>query len=206
MWRNRFIVLILVALHLPAAASGQDGAIPSGQDGVVAFDLDEEARAEASYSIQPGDVLEISVWSEPELEREVLVAPDGMISFPLAGEISALNRSVTDIRLEIAERLARYLADPLVTVTVSEVLGNKIYVLGQVASPGAFVVNPQVDVMQALSMAGGATAYASLKDIVILRRQGPRQIAIDFRYDDIVSGRNLDQNIVLESGDIVVVP
>src|SRR5690606_29252730 len=134
--------------------------------------------ADARYHIQPGDVLEISVWSEPELQREVLVAPDGGFSFPLAGEVIARDKTVSDLREEIGERLSQYLADPLVTVTLSEVLGNKIYVIGQVASPGAFVVNPHVDVMQALSMAGGATAYASLKDIVILRRSGPEQVVL----------------------------
>lgn len=190
MWRNRFSLCLLLAFQLPAVASAQEG----------------EESADEAYRIQPGDMLEISVWSEPELQREVLVAPDGAISFPLAGEIIARDKSVADLRVEIRQRLSQFLADPLVTVTLSEVLGNKVYVLGQVASPGAYVVNPHVDVMQALSIAGGATPYASLKDIVILRRKGAEQTVINFRYDDVATGRNLDQNIVLASGDVVVVP
>jgi polysaccharide export outer membrane protein len=86
------------------------------------------------------------------------------------------------------------------------VSGNKIYVLGQVTRPGQFVVNPRVDVMQALSMAGGTTAFAALNDIVILRRQGEGQVAIPFRYGEVSSGRRLEQNILLEPGDVVVVP
>jgi polysaccharide export outer membrane protein len=92
-------------------------------------------------------------------------------------------------------------------VTVSDILGNKIYVLGQVKNPGEFVVNPRVDVMQALSMAGGTTPFAALNDIVILRRQGDgAQQAIRFAYKEVERGRSLEQNIVLASGDVVVVP
>lgn len=101
--------------------------------------------------------------------------------------------------------LSGFLTDPIVTVALRQVQGNKIYVLGQVTSPGAYVVNPRVDVMQALSIAGGTTPYASLKDIVILRRRGEERTALPFRYDDVATGRNLDQNIILESGDVVIV-
>jgi polysaccharide export outer membrane protein len=93
-----------------------------------------------------------------------------------------------------------------VTVTISEVLGNKIYVLGQVNRPGQFVVNPMVDVMQALSIAGGTTAFASLNDIVILRRNGRSQVTMRFRYGDVASGKKLAENIILQAGDVVVVP
>ena len=113
--------------------------------------------------------MQISVWNEPDLQRELLVAPDGGIAVPLVGELSVIGKSIIELRQEISERLARYISEPLVTVTVAEVLGNKIYVLGQVNRPGQFVVNPMVDVMQALSMAGGTTAFALLNNIVILR-------------------------------------
>lgn len=158
------------------------------------------------YKIQPGDVMQISVWNEKELQKEVLVAPDGEISFPLVGELNVIGKSVAELRQQITEKLTRYISEPIVTVTVSQVLGNKIYVIGQVNKPGQFVVNPMVDVMQALSMAGGATAFASLNNIVILRRSGSRQNAIRFKYSDAASGKNLDLNIVLQSGDVVVVP
>jgi len=163
-------------------------------------------QGNAPYAVQPGDILSVSVWNEAELQQELLVAPDGGIAFPLVGELSAIGKSTVELREEISERLARFISEPLVTVTISEVLGNKIYVIGQVNRPGEFVMNPSVDVMQALSMAGGATPYASLNNIVILRRRGPEQTAIRFNYGDVSSGRNLEQNIVLQSGDVVVVP
>jgi len=161
---------------------------------------------EGDYLILPGDVLQVSVWKEPDLDMEVLVRPDAAFSFPLAGNISTSGKSVPDLQNELAQRLGRYLSDPVVTVTVKEVLGNKVYVIGQVRNPGDFIVNPRIDVMQALSMAGGTTPFANLNDIIILRRNEREQIAISFRYDDVIKGRNLSQNIILQSGDIVVVP
>lgn len=159
-----------------------------------------------SYRVLPGDMLQISVWGEENLQGEVLVRPDGALSFPLCGDISARNRSVSELQEEITKRLSRYISDPVVTVSVAQVLGNKIYVIGQVTRPGVFVVNPQVDVLQALTMAGGTTPFASLNDIKILRRTGDRQQALRFRYDDVIKGRDLEQNVILQSGDVVVVP
>src|SRR5690606_578883 len=107
----------------------------------------------------------------------------------------------------VAERLKKYIADAVVTVSLTEVNGNKVYVIGQVNNPGEFIVNPSVDVMQALSMAGGLTAFANAGGIRILRR-GPNgdKTALPFAYDEVMRGRKLDQNIVLQSGDVVVVP
>ncbi len=172
---------------------------------VAAFAQDSHFTI-TSYKVLPGDVLLISVWKETDLQLEVLVRPDGAFSFPLAGDISTSNRSVLDLKDEITRRLSRYISDPVVTVSVKEVRGNKIYVIGQVVRPGVFIVNPQVDVMQALSMAGGTTPFAALNGIKILRRSGKEQRAISFRYNDVVKGNNLKQNIVLQSGDVVVVP
>lgn len=158
------------------------------------------------YRVLPGDILQVSVWKEPDLQLEVLVRPDAAFSFPLAGDITTKGQSVPDLQRELTRRLSRYISGPVVTVSVKAVLGNKVYVIGQVNRPGEFIVNPRVDVMQALSMAGGTTPFAALNDIKILRRNGNEQIAISFRYNDVVKGKNLSQNIVLQSGDIVVVP
>ena len=166
----------------------------------------QETRGGA-YFVQPGDVLEVSVWKEEDLQRKVLVRPDGRFSFPLAGDIDATGKTVGDLRQEITALLQKYIPDLVVTVTVAEIQGNKIYVIGQVNQPGEFIVNPRVDVMQALSMAGGTTAFAALNDIVILRRDSNgSQRSIRFAYKDVEKGRSLEQNIVLASGDVVVVP
>jgi len=166
----------------------------------------ESNRPDASYKVLPGDVLQVSVWKEPDLQLELLVRPDGEISYPLAGAISTRNKSVSDLQTDITLRLARFITDPVVTVSIREVLGNKVYVIGQVNNPGEFVVNPQVDVMQALSMAGGTTPFADIDNIKILRRSNSVQTALSFSYKDVIRGRNLEQNVMLKSGDVVVVP
>jgi polysaccharide export outer membrane protein len=161
---------------------------------------------EQSYAVKPGDLLQIAVWKEPELQRPVLVRPDGQFSFPLAGELDARGKSVSELQKLLTDRLKKFIADPVVTVSVQEVKGNKVYVIGQVTKPGEFIVNPSVDVMQALSMAGGLTAFAEQSNIVVLRRRSGQQTAIPFKYGEVLKGRELQQNIMLEAGDVVVVP
>jgi len=162
--------------------------------------------ATRGYLLQPGDILEILVWKEEDLTKEVLIRPDGGISFPLAGDLKASGRTVEELRAELTSRLARLIPDLDVTVLLKEVKGNKIYVIGQVTKPGEFVVNPQVDVMQALTMAGGVTAFAALSDIFVLRRSGEQQTRLTFDFTAVAKGRDLQQNIMLQSGDVVVVP
>jgi polysaccharide export outer membrane protein len=163
--------------------------------------------ADAAYTVKPGDTLLVSVWKEPDLQGPVLVRPDGMFSFPLAGQMDARNKTVAELQQELTAKLKKYISDPVVTVSIQEIKGNKVYVIGQVQKPGDFVVNPRVDVMQALSMAGGTTPFAALGDIMILRRNDAgQQQALPFKYTDVVRGRNLQQNIMLQAGDVVVVP
>lgn len=162
---------------------------------------------DSAYTVKPGDILAISVWKEPDLNDDtVLVRPDGMFSFPLVGQVDARGKSVAELQQLVTERLAKFISEPVVTVSVQEIRGNKVYVIGQVNRPGEFIVNPRVDVMQALSMAGGTTAFAALNNIIILRRAGAQQTALPFKYPDVVKGRDLAQNIELQSGDVVVVP
>jgi polysaccharide export outer membrane protein len=162
---------------------------------------------EPLYMVKPGDTLSIAVWKEPDLtSHAVLVRPDGTFSVPLVGQVDARGKGVQELQNLITERLRKYIADPVVTVSVQEVKGNKVYVIGQVTKPGDFVVNPSVNVMQALSMAGGGTAFASLNNIIILRRTPSGQVALPFHYNDVVHGKDLQQNIELQAGDIVVVP
>lgn len=158
------------------------------------------------YQINPGDKLEISVWKEQDLQRVVLIRPDGGFSFPLAGDMTAKGKTVNQIREELADRLSRYIPDLVITVTVTDVSGNTIFVIGQVKTPGTFVMNPRLDVLQALSLAGGTTPFASLKNIRILRRENGVQRAIPFDYTDVSEGKSLEQNVLLRSGDVVVVP
>lgn len=158
------------------------------------------------YDLQPGDQLEISVWGEDDLQRTVLIRPDGRFSFPLVGEINAFGRTAAQVEAEITEKISALIPEAVVTVAVAAIDGNRIYVIGQVNQPGTFVMNPRLSVLQALSLAGGLSAFAAIDDIKIIRRSGEGQRAIPFRYSDVSRGRNLDQNIQLEGGDVVLVP
>lgn len=165
------------------------------------------APPDPPYTVKPGDTLLVSVWKEPELQRKVLVEPDGTFAFPLCGEIDAHNKTVGQLQQTISQHLSHYITDPVVTVSLQKIAGNRVYVIGQVKKPGAFIVNPRVDVIQAISMAGGTTPFASLGGIKILRRTADGgQQALPFNYNDVVHGNDLSQNITLEAGDVVVVP
>src|SRR5580658_403423 len=134
------------------------------------------------YILQPGDIIDVSVWKEPDLQREVLIRPDSGLSFPLAGDLDTKGMTVDAVRAALTERLKRYLPSPVVTVAVKTIGGNRIYVIGKVNHAGEFPFSSPLDVMQALSLAGGTTPYAASNDIVILRRHDGLVEAIHFRY------------------------
>lgn len=158
------------------------------------------------YLVQPGDVLQIMVWREPDMQAEVVVSPDGYFSMPLLGEIHANGKSITQLRKELVTRIQTFVPDADVTVMVKQALGNKIYVIGKVNRPGEYVLNRNVDVMQALSMAAGIAKFADVDQVKILRRTAKAQQVLSFDYSQVEDGKNLEQNIVLKPGDVVVVP
>jgi polysaccharide export outer membrane protein len=165
-----------------------------------------ETAIKNAYQIQPGDVLEISVWKEETMLRTVLVRPDGGLSYPLVGELQAAGKSISELQALVTERLTKYIPDPVVTVSTQQLSGNKIYVVGRVNRPGEFTANRYMDVVQALSLAGGMTPYAANNKIKVLRREDGKLTAIPFKYGEIEKGENLEQNIILQSGDVVLVP
>lgn len=167
---------------------------------------EEMREGDQGYLLGPEDVLLISVWKDEHLTREVVVRPDGMISFPLVGDVPAEGRTVGDLRAELVKRLTKYLPNVNVTVAVTKVLSYKVYVVGRVNKPGEYLVGHYTDVLQALSLAGGLTPFAAENDIKVIRRVMGRQHVLPFRYRDIRQGINLDQNILLERGDVVMVP
>ena len=173
---------------------------------MVAFTLPAFAQQPPDYLLHAGDQLDVSVWKEMELTQKIIIRPDGKFAFPLVGEVVAAGRSAEQVSNEITTRLKKYIPEPVVTVSVSGIEGNRVYVIGQVNRPGMFVMNPRLTVLQAMSLAGGTTAFAALNDIMILRGSGSAQKSLQFRYGDVSKGRNLEQNILLEAGDVVVVP
>jgi polysaccharide biosynthesis/export protein len=165
------------------------------------------SQALPDYRLHPGDRVIIGVYDDPKLlPQEMTVAPDGRISYPMVGELLAGGKTVEQVRLELQARLKKYLSDPIATVIVTEAKGNVVYVVGQVTKPGAITMNPTINVLQALSIAGGANPYAKLDGIIIIRSSGGTQRVLSFRYTQVSAGRDLQQNVRLESGDVVVVP
>ena len=164
------------------------------------------AAAEA-YRLNPGDVLRVSVWREEGLERELVVQPDGTISFPLAGQVAATGKTVGEIEQEVAARLEKFIPGPVVTVELVEVRGNLIYVIGEVNSPGAQPLIRPTTVMQALAVAGGFTPFAGRSRIKVIRRDAAGgEAVLPFDFADVAEGRGIATNIELRAGDVIVVP
>lgn len=189
---------ILLPLSLTSCASLGGETLAGGPAGSL--------KPPTDYLVGPEDVVVISVWKEEGLEQEVIVRPDGKLSFPLAGDVVAEGRTPEQIQADITKRLERYIPDPVVTVSVKEIGGNKVYVIGQVKKPGAYVIGRYVDVVQALTLAEGLTPFAAENSIKILRRHGAEEQVFAFEYAEVKKGRNLEQNIFLKGGDVVVVP
>lgn len=165
-----------------------------------------DAPTAANYTLRPGDSLHISVWKEEELDRTVLILPDGTLDFPLIGSIKAAGLTPAQLRDGITQQLKPFIPAATVSVVVKDTLGNTVSIIGQVAHPGDIVMNRSLSVMQALSQAGGPTPYADEDSIVILRKVNGVEKSIPFDYTDVSRGKNLDTNITLQSGDVVVVP
>ena len=173
---------------------------------VVNAGSDDQKSTLSSYQIGPGDVLSISVWKEEGMQLEVLVRPDGEITFPLAGEIAAGGLTTKALSEVLVEKLKRYIPHPSVTVSVLRSESNKIYVIGKVNRPGEFIASGYMDVLQALTMAGGLTPFADSDEIKIIRRTKTGTKMELFDYDEVISGEHMEMNIILKAGDTVVVP
>jgi polysaccharide export outer membrane protein len=210
----------------PAATTLPATTVPAGATPVAAPATPEPATAvpatavpatavpatESLYRINGGDTIHISVYGERDLDRDVAVEPDGGIAFPLVGNMNARGLSLSELSKKIADALRAgnmlpNVTDPEVTVSLVKSSGNSFSVIGQVKQPGTFVTDTQVDVMQALSLAGGLTPFASKSRIIVLRRDNSGvQSKIPFDYSSVEDGEKLNMNIQLQGGDVVVVP
>jgi polysaccharide biosynthesis/export protein len=195
--------MMCVGLVLAFPAIGQQPVDKPPSPAVVDVGLRDLTR---DYQIGPEDVLEISVWKEEGLKKEVLVRPDGGISFPLAGDMQAAGKTARQLQQEITQRLEKFMSDPVVAVAILKIVGNKIYVIGRVNKPGEYAPGRYVDVLQALSMAGGLTPFAAENDIKVVRKENGKDLVFPFRYSQVKAGDKLEQNITLKGGDVVVVP
>lgn len=160
----------------------------------------------AHYLIGPGDILSIHVWKEPELTRDITVMSDGRITFPLIGELMASGGTLGELKQAITERAAKYVTAPEVTVILKESRSRRIYTIGKVNRPGPYLLEAGMTVLQALSTAGGFTEWADTKTILIIRREGDKEIQLPFNYKDFISGKNIEQNILLKPNDTIAIP
>jgi polysaccharide biosynthesis/export protein len=179
-------------------------ALVCGLAGTVWATDRKDLTAPEGYSIGPGDVLDISVWKEDALTKLLTVLPDGKIAFPLIGEVQAADRTVAQLKKEIETKLERFVPDPVLSVGVHQVNSLLIYVIGRVNQPGRFVLNTNINVLQALAMAGGLNSFAKRDEIKIFRSSQGKDQIFSFDYDEVSAGKNLQQNIALMRGDVVV--
>jgi polysaccharide export outer membrane protein len=159
-----------------------------------------------NYVIGPQDVVDINVWKEPELTRSVPVRPDGKISMPLLNDVQAGGLTPMQLTAQISTALKKFISDPQVTVVVTQINSQRIYILGEVTRPGAFPLVSGMSLLQALSSAGGFTMFANVKKIYLLRTVNGKQEKYPFNYTDVIHGKATQENIPLSSGDTIVVP
>ncbi len=165
-----------------------------------------DSQADADYKIGPQDLLRIDVWKELEISRTAPVRPDGKISLPLLNDVQAAGLTPMQLAAVISDGLKKYITNPQVTVSVAEINSRRIYVTGEVLKAGAFPLLPNMTVLQALSSSGGFSQFARVKNIYVLRKEDGKDVKHPFNYKDVVSGKKPEQNILLQPGDVIVVP
>src|ERR1700723_1621491 len=207
--RNRNSIWMLLGLFvfaIPAGAQQDPTPKQPSQPAVPADAPKKAAIADPNYVIGAQDVLGVSVWKEPEVSRIVPVRPDGKISLPLLNDVQAAGLTPAQLAAEITESLKKYVTSPQVTVIVTTINSQRVYILGEVTRPGAFPLLPGMSVLQALSSAGGFTQFAKVKNIFVRRIEDGRESKYPFNYKDVVNGKRPEQDILLKAGDTIVVP
>ena len=198
---------ILLVLSLGASVqAGQEPVANSSKSKAAAASATAGSTADADYKIGPQDILRIDVWKEPDISRVSPVRPDGRISLPLLNDVQAAGLTPTQLASVLTEGLKKYITNPQVTVSVSEINSRRVYVTGEVLKPGAFSLLPNMTVLQALSSSGGFSQFAKIKSIYVLRNEDGKQIKHPFNYKDVVSGKKPELNIQLQPGDVIVIP
>ena len=204
-----YLAVFLVLVVLPARAQETTSSKQSSQSAVPAMADDavkKPATADPNYVIGAQDVLDINVWKEPDVSRVVPVRPDGKISLPLLNDVQAGGLTPDQLAAKVTEELKKYVTNPQVTVIVTAINSQRVYILGEVTRPGAFPLLPGMTVLQALSSAGGFTQFAKVKSIFVRRLQDGKESKYLFNYKDVIGGKRPEQDILLKAGDTIVVP
>jgi polysaccharide export outer membrane protein len=205
---NLWVVIGLLAAAIPVQAQQDENKQKPADANAAAAQTTPKKPAtdDPNYVIGPQDVLDISVWKEPELTRPVPVRPDGKISMPLLNDVQAAGKTPLQLAADITTGLKKFVTDPQVTVIVTTINSQRVFILGEVNRAGAYPLLPNMTVLQALSSAGGFTIYANLKKIYVLRVEEGKQVKHPFNYKDVLAGKAADQNIFVKAGDTIVVP
>ena len=211
--RTKNLTVFVLALTLATSVWGQatakaaDEAKPAGEAKPAEDNPQSEPASVAGpdYVIGANDTLHISVWKEPDLTESLPVRPDGKISLPLLNDVVAAGLTPTKLAESITTRLKKYIADPRVTVVVTAMNSQKVYILGEVLHPGSLPLQPNMSVLQALASAG-FTQFANTKGIYILRSDNGKQQKIPVHYKELIKGEAVNQIVILKPGDTIVVP
>jgi polysaccharide export outer membrane protein len=206
--RQFCVTVFLVLAVLPLGAQEANSSKPAAQSAVPATASDvakKSATADPNYVIGAQDVLDISVWKEPDVSRVVPVRPDGKISLPLLNDVQAAGLTPPQLATQITDSLKKYVTNPQVTVIVTTINSQRVYILGEVTRPGAFPILPGMSVLQALSSAGGFTQYARVKNIFVRRFENGKEVKYPFNYKEVINGKKPEQDILLKAGDTIVV-
>ena len=159
------------------------------------------------YRLHEGDSVMVSVWREDALQKQVVVLPDGSITFPLVGRVEVVGLSTPEVERIITAKLKQYLTEPVVSVVIAGIEGNRAYVTGKVIHPGSLIISSPMTVLQAISMVGGFDKFADESNIKVIRQGAPYTMQIfPVNYDAIISGKDISTNIYLKAGDTIVVP
>ena len=206
---SKILVLVFLTFGHMSAQTATQTFVGSKDSPLSTTSIDTKVPqlpADSDYLIGPEDVLQFNVWKEPEISSSVPVRSDGKISLTLLNDIQAAGRTPMQLAAEITTRLREFIAQPHVTVIVTAMNSRRAYVMGHVTKQGAVLLISNLTVLQALSAAGGPAQFANTKKIYILRTDGDKQRRFFFNYPEVIKGRNTEQNIVLKSGDTIVVP
>jgi polysaccharide export outer membrane protein len=199
-------MLLFLSISVPAQQVPAKKSSPQLEASIKGAAQTGAVPTDPNYVIGPQDIVDISVWKEPDLSRSVPVRPDGKISLPLLNDVQAAGLTPVQLGEQIASNLTKYMTNPQVTVIVSQINSQRIYILGEVARAGSYTLLPDMTVLQALSDAGGFTPFANTKRVYVLRQDSGRQQKFPFNYKDVISGKDPSQNITLKSGDTIIVP
>jgi polysaccharide export outer membrane protein len=203
------LVFVMLIANLAWAAGEKSPAPATNETSAATGARPAIAGVDSTYLIGPGDVLSISLWKDEALTKDVVVLPDGIISFPLIGLLKAGGKTVPQLWAEIEEKIAQYVTEPVLNVEVKQVNSMLIFVIGRLnmtSSSGRLVLNANANVLQALAMAGGLNTFAKRNSIKIFREERGKTLMFLFHYDDVVEGKRLEENIELKRYDVIVVP